>query len=257
MINRWNARQYIDFILYKSYADLKTEANRTYVGFMWWVVEPVLYMSIFYLVFALILKSRTDDFIAFLLVGLVMWRWFQSTIFAGGLSISQSRGVINQVYFPKLVLPLVTVVTNTVKFAFVFSLLLVFLWLNGKPPTSAYMALLLLLFTQLAFITGVTVIIAAVTPFLPDIRIILDNALRGLFFMSGIFFDIGEIDEPFRSYLFLNPMAMLIDNYRAVLIRGVWPDVTGTLVMLLISVLAVIVGVLMVKRFDHSFPRIV
>lgn len=257
MFEKWSARQFRDFVLFKSYADLKTEANRTYVGFIWWVAEPVLYMAIFYFVFAVILGSRTENFIAFLLIGLTIWRWFQSTVMSGSLSISQSRGIINQVYFPKIVLPVVSVVTNSVKFSVVFFLLIFFLFMLGYKPAFTYSAIVVLLLVQGFLILSVTLFVSALFPFLPDIRILLDNLLRGVFFMSGIFYDISEIDEPFKSYLLLNPMASIIQDYRNVLIYQQWPNWTSLAVIFMFSCVLLIISVLILKKFDRHYPRIV
>lgn len=257
MAKVWGARQYWDFLLFKSFADLKSEVERTYVGYLWWIVEPVLYMAIFYLVFSVLLNRGTADYVAFLLIGLTLWRWFQTTVMKGGNTISASRGIINQVYLPKIILPVVAISVNTIKFFMVFSLLLVFLWVTGYLPSDAYLSLPLLLLLQLFFIIGSTFIIAAVTPFLPDVRIVLDNLLRGLFFMSGIFFDIRTVSEPYQSYLMLNPMANLIDQYRRVLINQLWPDWNGMLIVFLISGLFVFIGVFLLIRYDRVYPRVV
>jgi len=63
-----------------------------------------------------------------------------------------------------------------------------------------------------------------VTPLLPDLKVAIDNGLMLLFFLSGVFFDINQVQEPVRSYLLLNPMAVLIDEYRNVLLAGSWPQ---------------------------------
>ena len=71
-------KRYLEIIYYKTYADLRSEASRSYLGFVWWILEPVLYMSVFYLVFSVIRGQKDEDFILFLLVGLVSWKWFAS-----------------------------------------------------------------------------------------------------------------------------------------------------------------------------------
>ena len=64
-----NLARYIELILYKTYADLRAETERTYLGFLWWIFEPVLYMTVFYVFFGLLLGHKTDDFVPFLLIG--------------------------------------------------------------------------------------------------------------------------------------------------------------------------------------------
>lgn len=253
----WEFGQYKDFVLFKAYADLRTEAERTYVGFAWWIVEPVLYMAIFYLVFAVVLGARTDNFIAFLLIGLTVWRWFQATIMSGSMSISQSRGIINQVYFPKMVLPTVSVLTNTVKFLVVFVLLLIFLIVLGYAPSVVWGAIPIMLGVLLVMILAFTYAMSALLPFLPDVRILIDNLLRGVFFMSGIFFDIGDVEEPMQGYLYLNPMAALIRDFRGVLIYQQWPEWNVLLFIFVCSIIVLVMSLLILRCLDRVYPRVV
>ena len=69
-----------DLVVYKVYAELKSEATRTYIGVLWWVMEPIIFMGIFYFVFGVLFQIRAPDFIPFLLVGLTAWHWLQATI---------------------------------------------------------------------------------------------------------------------------------------------------------------------------------
>ena len=121
-----NAR-YRDLILYKTLADLRAEAARTYIGFLWWVLDPLIFMAIFYVVFGLLLRRSTPDFVPFLLIGLVSWRWFQNTITHSATSILGGRSLMQQVYVPKIIFPLVIILTDLVKFGLVLMLLLIYL----------------------------------------------------------------------------------------------------------------------------------
>ena len=65
-----------DLIAYKTYADLRAEAERTYLGVVWWFLDPLIHISIYYFVFSVIMSRGTENFIAFLAVGVIVWRWF-------------------------------------------------------------------------------------------------------------------------------------------------------------------------------------
>jgi lipopolysaccharide transport system permease protein len=248
---------YVQLVLYKTYAELKSEAARTYMSFLWWVIEPVLLMMVFYLVFGLLLNRFTEDFIPFLLVGLVVWRWFESSISQGGASIISSRGLMNQVYVPKLVFPAVVILVNAFKFSVVLVLLIGFLQWYGKPVSVYYWALPLLLATQLSLNIACALLLAATIPFLPDLRIVVSNVMRVLFFLSGIFFSTHRVPDAYREYLSFNPMFTLIESYRAALLEGSWPRFMPLATIGLLSCVGLVAGIVLIRRYDRIYPRAV
>ena len=70
--------QHLELVWYKAYADLRAEAARAYLGVLWWVLEPLLYICVFYVVFGILLDRGGQGFVSFMLCGLVVWRWFSS-----------------------------------------------------------------------------------------------------------------------------------------------------------------------------------
>ena len=117
-----------ELALYKTKVDLKAEAERTYLGMAWWVAEPLLNMAIYYLVFGIFLKRGTEDFVVFLLVGIVMWQWFASTVTNGQSSILRNKNLLQQAPLNKVIFPLIQVLASLPKFAVGFILLFLFLW---------------------------------------------------------------------------------------------------------------------------------
>ena len=89
-----------DIIYFKTYAELKAESHRYYLGILWWLIEPIIYMLVFYFVFGVLFQRGTEDFVPFLLTGLVFWHWFQSTVMQSADTISANRFLLNQVFVP-------------------------------------------------------------------------------------------------------------------------------------------------------------
>lgn len=249
-------KQYLLLILYQTYADLRAEAKRTYAGFLWWFAEPLLHMVIYYLVFAVILQRGTADFVPFLLIGLVAWRWFHVSLMQGGMSILNGRRVMQQIYLPKTIFPSVNLLVNAVKFSITLIILLLFLWVYGLLPTAYYLALPLVLATQMLLIMGAVYVCAAVMPFLPDLRILIDNGLRALMFVSGIFFAGNTVPEHLQVYFYLNPMAVIIEAYRNVLMGGHWPHWEGLAYVAMVGVMGILIGRKLIARYDYSYPKV-
>lgn len=250
------SRRYLALVFYKTYADLRAESERTYVGYLWWVLEPVASMLVYYLVFSVIMKRGGEDYVAFLFAGVVPWRYFQATVMRGSSAILSARGLMQQVYLPKSVLSLVVLLVDSFKFAVVFILMVIYLLIAGYPITAAWGWLPLVLLTQFLLVAALTVASAAVTPFLPDVRVVLQNVLRLWFFLSGVFYDLEIFSEQAQEYLRLNPMAVLLESYRDVLIDAGTPAVGRLAAIAACSALGLGLALLFTQRFDYVYPKL-
>lgn len=252
-----NWQYLIDLVFQKAKAGLRAEASRGYLGVLWWVIEPVMYMCVFYIAFAHLLNRGNEKFVIFLLTGLIVWKWFHATLNTGANSLIANAGLMNQVYVPKIIFPLTNIAVNTFKFMIILFLLLGFLQFTDAKVTWVWTLLPILVITQLLLIVAVTCLLAAIMPFFPDLRMILDNVLMMFLFLSGIFFDINSLPENVVGVLMLNPMAALIEMYRKVLLEGLPPDWLQIFGILLISAAIMILALLIFKRFDRVYPKIV
>jgi lipopolysaccharide transport system permease protein len=216
-------KRYRDIIVYRAYAELKSEAQLNYMGYVWWLLEPLLNTILFYIILVAVLEGSAVGTIPFLLVGAITWQWLNATIMTAAGTIFDAGGMLKQIYLPKAVLPLIAVLTCTFKFLFIFALLLVFTWVTGHFPTVTYAALPLLLLLELAVIIVLSLPLAAVMPFFPDARVAIDAVLRSVMLVSGTLFPVSKIPGPYHALFYLNPMAILIEAFRAVLLDGKWP----------------------------------
>lgn len=252
-----STRHYLSLILQKSAADLISEARRGYLGILWWIIEPVVYMSVFYLIFVVVFDHRGEDRVAFLLTGLVVWKWFAASILQCSVSISANIGLMRQVYIPKQIFPVMVVMTSTMKFLIIFALLIGFLLVAGKSPSAAWISIPILVGIQLLLNLAFGSVIAAVVPFIPDLKVIVDNGMILLFFLSGVFFDISSASPEIKSYLYLNPMVLIIENFRTVLLNGVWPDWRLLGSILSMSLCVLVLGWYLLRRFDRTYVKVI
>jgi len=250
-------RNLTDLVIQKAIAGLRAEASRGYLGVLWWIIEPVMYMSVFYVAFAHLLNRGDENFVIFLLTGLIVWKWFHATLNTGANSLMANAGLMNQVYIPKIVFPLTNIAVNTFKFMIIFVLFLFFLQFTAVRVTWVWTLLPVLVLTQLLLIVAVTTLIGSIMPFFPDLRVILDNVLMMFLFLSGIFYDIDKLPTNVQGYLMLNPMAALIVMYRKILLEGLPPDWMQVFGILSLSVAIMILAVWILRRFDRIYPKIV
>ncbi|BCO09780.1 transport permease protein [Desulfolithobacter dissulfuricans] len=241
----------------KSTADLISEARRGYIGILWWVIEPVLYMSVFYLIFVVLFNRGGKDNVAFLLTGMVAWKWFVTSIPQCAGCISSNIGLIRQVYVPKVIFPGTVLLTSTIKFLIVFLLLVGFLMLTGKSPDVSWLSLPLLIFVQMLLMLALGSFLAAIIPFFPDLKLIVDNGMILLFFLSGVFFDVSSAPAKLKAWLSLNPMVGIIQSYRQVLLDASWPDWFFLATVCTLSLMLLALDWMLLRRYDRVYAKMV
>jgi len=250
-------KYYIDLVYQKAKADLRTEAARGYLGVLWWVIEPVMYMGAFYVVFVHFYHRGDENFVMFLLSGLIAWKFFQTTILTGSNSLIANGNLMNQVYLPKIVFPFTTIMVNTIKFVIILVLFLTLLFFGTGHVSWTWVFLPLIVLTQLILVTSITSFFSAIMPFFPDFRVILENILLMFFFISGVFFKIKNLPDNVQKYLLLNPMAFLISEYRNILFRGALPSINGLIFVIIFSLLLFGIALWLFRRFDRIYPKII
>jgi lipopolysaccharide transport system permease protein len=248
-------RRYWDIIVYRTYAELKSEAQLSYMGYVWWILEPLLNTVLFYVIMAALLDQSTKGVISFLLVGAIVWQWLSASMMGAANSIIDAGGMLKQIYLPKAVLPLISIFTSTWKFMFIFLLLLIFVWATGHFPTRAYACLPLLLLLEFAVIASFTLPLAAIMPYFPDARVTVDAVLRSVLLISGVFFPASQLPPAWRVYFHLNPMADLIEAFRAVLLDGRWPHWYLMGYVALLSLCGLAVTIWLYARVDRSIVK--
>lgn len=248
-------KKYKDILLCKTAADIKAEAQSTYFSYLWWALEPAMFFSVYYLLFGVILKSKAPDFIAFLLVGLITWRWFLSSVNGAISAIKSESSLMQQVYISKLIFPLTFVLGQAYRFIFVFLLLLITMCAFKHWPNIYWLTLPLLLLAQLFLIIGLANCFAGITPFFPDLPKIIKNFTRVGLFMSGIFFDVSQVQGTLGTVLRLNPMADMIISYRNVLIYKTPPEWEGIAWVLFLGVIFNIIGFWIITKNERIYPK--
>lgn len=251
-----SAVQLFELVKYKTACDLKAEAERTYLGVVWWVLEPLLFMAVYYFVFGVLLQIRTGDFVVFLLAGIVFFQWFMSSVSQGQRAILDNKNLCRMIAIQKIIFPCISVIKSLFKFMFGIILLAIFLLFFHYTFNIYYFYVPLLMGLELLLILGVTLILSAIVPFIPDFANFVLHAMRMLFYCSGIFYTSEIIPEKYVSYFFLNPLAVFIHSYRNVLLYEKPPEYTTQLyVWGVISILLCCLGSFLIFRFDPVYAK--
>ena len=218
--------RYKDIVLYRTHASIKSEARQSYLGYVWFLLEPVMNTAVLYFAWSHINGKSGFDAILTILIGMVAWGWFESSVMSGSGSIKAKFHVLNQFALPKWIFPVVTILVNSWKSLFVF--LVILAMAAGKGLLTVHSLWLpVIALVQLMLILGLTLPISIAVTLMHDLTTVISSVFRLLFFVSGLFFTAATVKEKspdlYEAFLW-NPMAVIIDAYRAVIQRGESPD---------------------------------
>ena len=223
------------YALYRAYLNLVGEASRYYLGWLWWFLEPVAMTGVFFFVFTYLRTPNVENFQYFLIIGVTTWLWFANGVANSTDSLIVAKSLISQMRLPKMLFPLTGVVSASLKHIFVFGIVLLVMGVTAGP-SSAWVHLPVLLFTQLTLTLAVACTVALVCCWIRDVRFMVRSGLTLMMFCSGIFFAIDDMPSAYQQVFRLNPMAILIEDYRQVLLSGTIPEILSSVRIAALSI---------------------
>ncbi|CAI2716983.1 ABC transporter permease [Nitrospina watsonii] len=232
-----NVRRFFTLIDTQARLALKAEASRLYLSYLWWIIEPLLYVAVFYFVFEVLLNRGGEEFLLFLLCGKIPFLWFSKSVMTASNSIVQNKGLVGQLDLPKTLFPYASVQEGLYKQWAVFLVLFGVAAAYGYTPQLHWLWLLPLIFIEYILIMACALIGALCVSFAGDFRMLISMGMTFLLFTSGIFWDVRALGDPASMQMVLayNPMAFLLDAYRQVLMKRAVYDVTHLMILAAVS----------------------
>ena len=244
--------QYCSLIDTMARLSLKADASRYFFGYVWWVLEPLLYVAVFYVVFELILQNRKEDFVVFLMCGQLAFVWFSKSLNQASRSILGSKGLVGRVDIPKSLFPLATIQEGLYKQMAVFLLLFAVLLAKGYMPSLVWGWLLPVMLVNYLLIVACSLFAAYLVCCVFDFHVFISMATIFLMFTSGVFWDPRDLPNPAMTELVmaLNPLAFLLDAYRQILLHGAPPNAPHLALIGVGALVVVFAGLALLHR--HS-----
>jgi ABC-type polysaccharide/polyol phosphate export permease len=244
-------------------ADIKKKGSDTFLGNLWWVIDPLLQMLVYVILVSVIFSRSTPDYPLFIFAAILPWKWFASIVNDGVSSVTSTERLIKQINFPKLVLPVSAVMAGVVNFVFgwipLAGLLILFYADRASPWI---LALPVIAFVQLLFSLPVAILLGAVNVFYRDVGNLTRHLLRIWFYLSpGLYgFElINKVTEKSQvagRIMEMNPFATLFTAYRNVIYEGVAPDWSSLAALSVFSLALLALAVLAFKRVEPSFAKV-
>ncbi len=211
---------YRDLFYFLVWRDIKVRYAQSVLGIGWAIIQPVFSMIIFTIVFGRLASIPSDGvpYAIFSFVALVPWAYFSNAMTDSSSSLVINAGMIQKIYFPRLIIPLTAILAKLVDFLIAFALLLILLAAFKIAPTwnILWIPLLVLLMTITA--AGIGMWLTALAIQFRDVRYGLNFAVQLLMYASPVVYSVNLIPETFRPLYALNPMVGVIEGFRSALL---------------------------------------
>jgi lipopolysaccharide transport system permease protein/teichoic acid transport system permease protein len=244
-----------DLFFYLVISGLKAQHRNSFLGYFWWLLDPLLGVLIYYFVVVVVFQRGGADYGVYLVIGMVVWRWLGATASSSSKSIISQSGIITQVYLPKVIFPLGAAMTQLINFAFGLVVIAAFLVFFKIVPGMEILWLPYIMLMQLLFLAAISLLLAYFCVFVRDIDTVINHILRLWFFGSPVIWYGEMIPEGFRWIVGVNPMAYFLDSYRSVLMYQAGPNLTGLSVIGLLSVLLIFAMIYVYSRYEHKIIK--
>ena len=247
---------YRDTLYFLTQKNLTAKYKRSVLGFFWSLLNPLLLMLVYTLVFSNILIRQVEDFPIFLFIGITAWRAFQSSIMTSSNSIVGNGNLVKKIYFPRMILPISMVLVEIVNYLLTLPIVIAMIIISDTADFSrTFFLCLIILLIEMIFTMGLSLITAALTVFFRDLQHILSILLLVWFYMSGVIYPFEILPEKVKLFLSLNPMVHFILAFRDVMFYENPLNIQILIILFGISLLVLILGIKVFINLQDKFTH--
>lgn len=249
----WNYREMIFSLVRR---DLKARYRSSILGFLWMLINPLLQLCIYSIVFSVIIKMDVERFYLFLFVALVPWIFFSTCLSGGTMVIIGQKELVKKVYFPRDVLPISFTISQFVNMIISFAVIFAFVLYAGIKISWMALALLpVVMVIEFLFALGIVYLISSLTVYFRDLEHIMLILSLAWMYMTPILYPVEYVPKQFIKFFYLNPMTSITISYRDILYYGVVPAKKILLTAGLLALVVLAIGKCAFAYLQRGFAR--
>lgn len=248
----WANRELLYFLVWR---DLKVRYKQTLLGVAWAVIQPMFTMLVFSLFFGKLAKVPSDGspYEVWCFAALVPWNFFAQGLVQSADSLVGSANLLRKIYFPRLVIPISSVLGGCVDFCIAFGVLLILMLQFGVTPTTKVIFLPPLLLLALVTSLGVGLWLSALNVRFRDVRYAVPFLVQIWMFATPIAYSSSLLPEPWRTVYGLNPMAGVVEGFRWALLGTQNTPGRMMIASAVVAVLMLVFGAYYFRRMERTF----
>jgi lipopolysaccharide transport system permease protein len=252
MVDFKELKDYRDLFYFLVWRDIKTLYAQTIMGFAWAIIQPLVQIALFTIIFGKIAKLSTDGipYILFSSVAIIPWSYMSQAMAVASQSLIGGSNMLGKIYFPRLLFPITPVLSKLVDFGISMLIVLCLLLYYRVSPTWNLLFFPLLLIMMMSVPTAIGLWLSSLAIRFRDVKLVMPFFIQMLMYSAPIVYSASSIPESYRFLYSLNPIVGVIEGFRACLLGTpmpwmyIWPGIVAA-VFLLIS------GALYFKRMER------
>lgn len=245
-----------DLLIYLVTSGLKAQHRNSFLGYFWWLLDPLLRVLVYYFLVVIVFGRGGENYGAFLVIGMIAWRWIASTVTSSSKSITGQAGIISQVYLPKMIFPLGASMTQLINFSFGLIVVAIFLaFFRIVPGIEILWMPFIMLITQL-FLIAISLVLAYISVFIRDIENVLTHFMRVWFYSSPVIWEGGRLPPEYGWILDINPAAAIITSYRNILMYNSNPEFFKLFIIGIASIIIIAISMYHYSRNEHKIIKV-
>ncbi len=244
-----------DLLVYLVISGLKAQHRNTFLGYAWWILDPLMMGAVYYFLRVVILNMQGENIGAFLIIGLLAWKWIASVVNTSAKSISSKSGIITQVYLPKAIFPIGTTLTQFINFCFGLVVIAAFLAFYRLVPGLEVLWLPLIMLVQFMFLSAISLVLGYYCLFVRDIDNMITHLLRFWFYASPVIWETGRMPPEYSYIVDANPASAFLVSYRNVLMYQTDPELGKLFIIAVVSLALMIYMVYFYSRNEHKMIK--
>ena len=258
-------KRYNPYSIYAAKSELKSEVSASYLTWIWWILDPVLFMLVYVFITVVVFRSQGEYLPVVVIIGLTIWNFFNKNVSISVKIVNTFKGIVSKIYIPKYMLILEKMYVNFFKMMISFGIVAGFMIAYGIPFRPQLLYCLPLLVLVFILTLACCVIVAHFGVYVNDLYNIVQVILRFMFYLSGVFYDIGDRlgDGTFMGIdigwlmTHVNPVAYLINEFRQIIIYGESLRPLMFIYWLVFSLVLLAIGLFLMYRHENNYVKVV
>jgi ABC-type polysaccharide/polyol phosphate export permease len=247
--------QYKELLINLTAKELKLKYKNSALGFLWSFLNPLLMLLVYTFAFKYVLKIKIDNFPIFLLAGLLPWTFFQASVQGSTNSIVANSNLIKKVHFPREIIPISIIASNLINFVIMFLVLIVALF-SFEIRIGMTILFLPLVFALLAVFTiGIALALSSLNVLYRDVSHLIEVVFMIWFYITPIVYSIDLIPQNYRNLLLINPMSLVIESFRSIILHNNLPNATYLLGLFIYDIIVLFIGTAIFRSIEKSFAE--
>lgn len=236
-------------------SDFKVRYQNSLLGYVWTLIKPLLLFAVLYVVFSVFMRFPVENYQLYLLLGVIIWNFFAEATSIALRSFETKQSLITKVYFPRIIVVIASTLTSLLTFLLNMIVFFVFLIISDISFSANFFFMVVYTLELYFIILGTSLILSTLYVKFRDISHIWDVLLQIGFWITPIIYPVTMVPEIYHRFIYLNPLARLIEYSRAIFILNHVPAASLNTVLLIMTLLIMIGGVAVFYTQESSIPE--